>query len=169
MELLKELIEVFRNDAEPLGGVAGSGSGRRTPSVVQAAHTLKGVVGFFQVPTATEAARELEKLGRRGDLAAARDALAGLEGEIDRIHAGLAALDGLPDAEEKSPTASASVERLQRNVLLERVGGDARLLDELIAVLQTDGPQLLAEISKAVDTRKCGPALAVNSLAQGDG
>jgi HPt (histidine-containing phosphotransfer) domain-containing protein len=62
-----------------------------------AAHTLKGMAGFFAAPAATEAALELERLGERGEVNGADAALATLIRELDRVHeilAGLSAGEG---------------------------------------------------------------------------
>jgi len=49
-------------------------------------------VANFVVPGATEAARQLEVMGREGDLSAAKEALADLDREIERLRPSLAKL-----------------------------------------------------------------------------
>jgi HPt (histidine-containing phosphotransfer) domain-containing protein len=53
--------------------------------VGSAAHTVKGMLANFSAARAVAAALALERIGKSGDLAEARPALAELEREIDRI------------------------------------------------------------------------------------
>jgi len=63
-------------------------------AVAESAHWLKGAVGNFPAPAATEAAARVEKLGRSGDLEAAALACATLDAELDRLAAALTAVVG---------------------------------------------------------------------------
>jgi signal transduction histidine kinase/DNA-binding response OmpR family regulator len=90
-ELLGELIGIFRDDCSRLvpelrEALQAKDAGR----LRQAAHTLKGMVGFFGVTSATEAAVRLEAIGRHGDLRGGNEALGTLLQELDRIQSILA-------------------------------------------------------------------------------
>jgi signal transduction histidine kinase/CheY-like chemotaxis protein len=61
-------------------------------AAAESAHWLKGAVGNFPAPAATEAAARVEKLARAGDLEAAALACATLDAELDRLAAALAAV-----------------------------------------------------------------------------
>ena len=96
--LLAELVTVFRADSarlrEEIAAALGRGDAR---AVERAAHTLKGLVRFFGASAAAEEALRLERMGRAGDLAGGREALARLTAEGDRLLAALpeGAGDGL--------------------------------------------------------------------------
>jgi HPt (histidine-containing phosphotransfer) domain-containing protein len=99
MRLLEELAEVFRSDCVRL--LAEIQEAIHVGHAVQmgaAAHTLKGMVGFFEADTARQAALSLETLGRRGELAGASEHYQRLAGEIERIQSALAALLQRKDA-----------------------------------------------------------------------
>ena len=61
-------------------------------SLEKAAHTLKGCVSNFGARRAREAALELEKIGRAGELQRAGDACSALELEMQRFEQALMAL-----------------------------------------------------------------------------
>jgi len=67
-------------------------AGQDAERLYRAAHTLKGSIGNFAADSAFAAAREVEMIGRRGELASAGDALAALESELGRLGADLNAL-----------------------------------------------------------------------------
>jgi two-component system sensor histidine kinase/response regulator len=67
---------------------------RDAAALAASAHWLKGAVGNFPAPVATEAAARVEMLGRRGDLDGASAACAALDAELDRLAQALAALVG---------------------------------------------------------------------------
>jgi PAS domain S-box-containing protein len=91
-ELLAELVTVFRADSARLRGEIAAGLERGDARAVErAAHTLKGLVRFFGATAAAEVALRLEQLGRAGDLAGGREALARLTAENDRLLAALPA------------------------------------------------------------------------------
>jgi HPt (histidine-containing phosphotransfer) domain-containing protein len=58
-------------------------------TLVEEAHGLKGAVANLQAPSAQQAARRLEEIGRSGDFGDAEAALAALEHEIDRLRTAL--------------------------------------------------------------------------------
>ena len=63
-------------------------------AVVASAHWLKGAVGNFPAPVATEAAAKVETLGRSGDLDGAAAACAALDAELDRLTTTLSEMVG---------------------------------------------------------------------------
>jgi len=67
---------------------------RDAAALAASAHWLKGAVGNFPAPVATEAAARVEMLGRTGDLESADAACAALDAELDRLAQALAALIG---------------------------------------------------------------------------
>jgi len=67
---------------------------RDAAAVVDTAHWLKGAVGNFPAPAASEAAAQVETFGRSGDLEAAATECAKLDVELDRLAAALAAVVG---------------------------------------------------------------------------
>jgi PAS domain S-box-containing protein len=91
-KLLGRLTKLFLADSPRLLAAIGKAIGKKDAHAVQmAAHTLKGSVGNFDARRAYEAARRLEDLGRRGDLAAAAAAYRALTREIARVEKELAA------------------------------------------------------------------------------
>jgi HPt (histidine-containing phosphotransfer) domain-containing protein len=57
--------------------------------VQEAAHAIKGTVGNFCAPPASEAARVLEAMGREGVLTEAGAGVARLEREVDQLQRSL--------------------------------------------------------------------------------
>jgi two-component system sensor histidine kinase/response regulator len=84
--LLQEMLEVFTTDCSALSAEIQSalleGSAER---LSRAAHTLKGMVGFFGSPRALQSAIRLESVGKQGQLADAPAAFQDLKREIDCI------------------------------------------------------------------------------------
>ncbi len=84
--LLAELVKIFEDELPrllaALRQAAAEGDAR---ALERAAHTLKGTLSSLAAPAATAAARQLELVGRAGDLARAREACAALEREIARL------------------------------------------------------------------------------------
>jgi CheY-like chemotaxis protein len=58
---------------------------RSGPRVAQAAHTLKGALGLFDVQTATHAAQRLEEIARSASLDGADESFQALRVELDRL------------------------------------------------------------------------------------
>lgn len=85
-ELAMELLAAFVEDAparlRSLAEAAGSGDAE---AAVRAAHSLKGMCGVVRDQEATAQALDLEMAGRRGDVAALRSGLPGLEQSLARI------------------------------------------------------------------------------------
>ena len=92
-ELLRQLAGVFREDCsqliEQIQAALQEGDAVR---LHEAAHTLKGMVGFFAAPVATEAARKLEAIGQTGELTRAEESLECLIREIERVQNVLASV-----------------------------------------------------------------------------
>ena len=90
-ELLRELAEMFFEDAESLLGVIRGGYADRTQSqeVRRAAHSLKGLSSNFGAQRTMTAAFAVEKLAESGDLAGLPPAIAELEQEVQRLNAAL--------------------------------------------------------------------------------
>jgi HPt (histidine-containing phosphotransfer) domain-containing protein len=102
LELLREVVQIFAGDAPRLLGelheALDQGDADRVGRV---AHTLKGSLALFGAHAATGAARELEMLGRNGNLAQGKEAAASLAHQIDALLYALADLSA--PAEPPSP------------------------------------------------------------------
>jgi len=93
VQLLQELAGVFRDDcARLIPELRDALANQEGPRVRSAAHTLKGMVGFFAAAGAAGAAERLEAMGRDGRLDGADQALAALVGEIENIQLVLGSL-----------------------------------------------------------------------------
>jgi HPt (histidine-containing phosphotransfer) domain-containing protein len=93
LDLLRQLAGVFRDDCARLVPELREALRQGDPTRLRnAAHTLKGMVGFFDAPGATAAARHLEELGEEGRLAGADETLASLVREIERVQEVLTAV-----------------------------------------------------------------------------
>ncbi|MCI0461691.1 MAG: response regulator, partial [Gemmataceae bacterium] len=95
--LLRELIEVFQADCTRLiPELQQALSAQDAGTVRRAAHTLKGMVAFFDAAGACAAAARLEDLGAAGDLTGAADAFHTLLGEMACLRSALAGLAPSP-------------------------------------------------------------------------
>jgi two-component system, sensor histidine kinase and response regulator len=87
------IINVFLNESSKLleemreAIASGDASQLKRP-----AHSLKGAVGIFDIPAASEAAQKLESLGSTGNLTGAEEAFFELETAINRLRPALAEL-----------------------------------------------------------------------------
>jgi len=89
-ELVQQLIEVFLEETPKLmNDVRQAMNQGRAEDLARAAHTVKGSLGYFETARALQAALQLEKLGREGDLQTAREAAARLENEVELVCAEL--------------------------------------------------------------------------------
>ncbi len=77
-KLMAEIAEAIRDDDRA--------------SLRRAAHSLKGSLGIFGAASAAEAARQLEALGREGEIAGAGVVCASLQDEMRRLMPALTAL-----------------------------------------------------------------------------
>ncbi|HEV3263487.1 MAG TPA: response regulator [Gemmataceae bacterium] len=93
VQLLHELAGVFRDDCSRLiPEIRDALNQQEAQRVQSAAHTLKGMVGFFAAAGATEAALKLEAMARDGRLDGAAEAFTALVAEIDNIQSVLGSL-----------------------------------------------------------------------------
>ena len=92
-ELLREVIAIFLEDHEhQIQQIVAAVTTGDAKTLEAAAHTLKGSVANFGAEPARTAAFALEQIGRSGNLNGAREALATLLREIDRVKAELRAI-----------------------------------------------------------------------------
>jgi len=95
-ELLREMCQLFLQESPKLllqlqqAVAAGDAD-----AIVRAAHSLKGESSCLSAARTSQAARQLEAIGRNQDLARARDSLAVLEQEIASLHLDLQQLPGV--------------------------------------------------------------------------
>jgi two-component system sensor histidine kinase/response regulator len=86
-ELLRDLCEIFLQESPKLlqklrqAVAAGDSDG-----VMRAAHSLKGESSYLGAGATSQAARQLEEMGRRQDLSRASDTFATLEREVASLH-----------------------------------------------------------------------------------
>jgi CheY-like chemotaxis protein/HPt (histidine-containing phosphotransfer) domain-containing protein len=93
IELFKEIAELFIEDSQKqLAEIRQNIAEGDSKTLERIAHTLKGSVGNFAAKNVFEAAFNLEKIGRSGDLTRAEEAFATLEKEIERLRPALVAL-----------------------------------------------------------------------------
>jgi PAS domain S-box-containing protein len=102
LSLVRQLVGLFLEEyphmLEGIGQALGEGD---AAALAQAAHALKGSVGYFEWPEASAAALRLERLGRFHDLAEAPEALEELKIEMERL--AMALQDLLARAEQPPP------------------------------------------------------------------
>jgi signal transduction histidine kinase/DNA-binding response OmpR family regulator len=97
IKFLSKVVDVFFETCpHHLSQIRDGITHQESEKVQDAAHALKGVLGSLQAQAAFEAAWQLEKLGRRGNLCEAEQALACLEQEIDLLKPMLIELTGEP-------------------------------------------------------------------------
>ncbi len=90
-EFVVKLIECFLNQyPKILSDIRESLRRGDSTLLERSAHKLKGSVSHFGAPSAYEAARRLEEIGRNGDLDGAEEAEEDLEREIGRLEEHLA-------------------------------------------------------------------------------
>jgi CheY-like chemotaxis protein len=86
VQLLRQLVGVFQDDCanlmKEIRTALQSGEAER---LSRAAHTLKGMVAFFAATAASEAAFQLESMGKAGDLTRAEQTFARLAQEIEGV------------------------------------------------------------------------------------
>jgi HPt (histidine-containing phosphotransfer) domain-containing protein len=91
--LLREIIEIFLAEYPPLVADIRSSVERQDAAALErSAHTLKGSVSNFGARSATEAALDLELMGRRKALHLAPRVVETLKGELDALHSVLVRL-----------------------------------------------------------------------------
>ena len=98
-ELLAEMAELFLEESSRfIKDIQTAVENSDTQTLTYAAHTLKGSVGNFAATEAAEAARQLEQMGRKGDLTGADIQLAHLEAALARLTPALTELRALEAA-----------------------------------------------------------------------
>ena len=91
--MLRELIAVFRQDSVPLMDELAQGvETNDCKTVHRTAHTLKGMVNFFDVPTVADLASQLEKMGAGGNCSRASEKFAAFRRELECLQAELDAI-----------------------------------------------------------------------------
>jgi CheY-like chemotaxis protein/HPt (histidine-containing phosphotransfer) domain-containing protein len=92
-ELVRELAGIFLQECPRwLAAIRKAVEGEDPSGLKIAAHTLKGSLNIFAAKAAGETARRLETMGREGNLAGAREVLASLVEELERLRPGLVAV-----------------------------------------------------------------------------
>lgn len=90
IELMSSLVDIFLTESrtmmETLRTAVGSGSAGK---VEKAAHRLKGSVSIFGAKMVSDAAFELEKMGREGNVALAAKTFAQLEQQMSNLQSAL--------------------------------------------------------------------------------
>jgi HPt (histidine-containing phosphotransfer) domain-containing protein len=93
LKTLRDLAGVFREDSQRLTAeIREALQARDVHKLRPAAHTLKGMVGFFAATRAVDATLRLEALRPEEDWAGGETALTTLGEEIDHIQTALAVL-----------------------------------------------------------------------------
>ena len=85
-EFLEESLEMLGEDAPALLDQIREGiENQDAEKISTSAHTIKSMVGNFCAPPAFEAALNVEKLGRGGDVPACADGLVVLQDALNRL------------------------------------------------------------------------------------
>ncbi|MBM4049532.1 MAG: response regulator, partial [Planctomycetes bacterium] len=86
-QLAKEFVDLFlRDDCPRLTAEMRTALERGDRRALErAAHSLKGLAGMLNAKAASDAALEMETIGREGDLAQAQEVWAALETELERL------------------------------------------------------------------------------------
>ena len=86
-DMLKEIIGIYSKEyPEQLQQIQEGLKKNDAITVAEVAHTIKGAVGNFGAEAAFEAALNLEKIGKSGDLSRAQKAYEGLKIELERLN-----------------------------------------------------------------------------------
>jgi PAS domain S-box-containing protein len=86
LNTFREVAGMFAADAPELLGELRAALAEEAPlQLSRAAHALKGALGYLGARVPGELAQTLEAMGKSGDLVAAREVLAALQGEIERL------------------------------------------------------------------------------------
>jgi HPt (histidine-containing phosphotransfer) domain-containing protein len=175
LALLGELAELFVGECEHFMATTQEAIAQRDAAALErAAHTVKGSAGNIGAPQVVEAALRLETMARQGDWTEADTACAALETALNNLKPALMAITegGVPETGEEGGGASASgiptPSKLHPPVdggeggagpwpvldwaeLQRRVGGDRKLLTELVALFVEAWPQRLSDLRAAVE------------------
>ena len=86
LELLAEIVELFLDSsATQMGEIRKAVSENNAQALVASAHSLKGAIGNFGPSEAYEEAKNLEMLGRSGELQGAAEMLEKLEKQMEQF------------------------------------------------------------------------------------
>jgi two-component system, sensor histidine kinase and response regulator len=89
-ELLREIIGIFLEEYPSLvAGIRNAVEKQDARALERSAHNLKGCVSNFGAPSATQAALDLELMGRKGEIHRARAVVQILELELIALHSAL--------------------------------------------------------------------------------
>jgi CheY-like chemotaxis protein len=95
-ELLQEVCQIFLEESPKLlEKLRQAVAAEDAEGVVRAAHSLKGESSYLGAGRTSQAARQLEEMGRNRDLSRASERLATLEQELAGLHHDLKALAGV--------------------------------------------------------------------------
>ena len=95
--LLRELCGIFLEEyPQLLGKLRKAIEGGDASSLMRAAHSLRGEVGYFGAAEASQAAQQLENMGAANNLNGASETLIVLEREISGLHSAMKDLAGVP-------------------------------------------------------------------------
>jgi HPt (histidine-containing phosphotransfer) domain-containing protein len=95
LELARELVEIFFEDTPKTVSEIRTAIDRGDYEMLgRAAHSLKGVLGYFSHSRSVEAVLRLQTMGVNRDLSAAKEALADLEEALGRLKPSLTAFIG---------------------------------------------------------------------------
>ena len=93
LAMLRELISMFRQDSAPIMELLKQAlQANNGKEVHHQAHTLKGMINFFNVPAVSGLAFELEKLGNNGDCRNGLDTYSRLRRNLDLMYGELSAI-----------------------------------------------------------------------------
>jgi CheY-like chemotaxis protein/HPt (histidine-containing phosphotransfer) domain-containing protein len=93
-DLLLDLVNIFRTESPGLlANLRQKVEAGDARGVQEAAHAIKGTVGNFGAPAASEAARVLEAMGQKGVLTEAGPGVARLEREVEQLQRSLDRMD----------------------------------------------------------------------------
>jgi HPt (histidine-containing phosphotransfer) domain-containing protein len=107
LAMLRELLGIFETDsARLLAQLEDAVRARDGDRLARTAHTLKGMVGFFEAPAAVRAAVELDALGRGGRFDGAPAHVEVLGHETRRIATRFRALAAADPAPARRPAVS---------------------------------------------------------------
>jgi len=85
-EFLRELVDIFLADTpQHLGAIESAIAAGDAPTLTRAAHSIKGSAGNFGANHLAALARDIEALGKSGELTAVALALPGLRAEFGRV------------------------------------------------------------------------------------
>jgi two-component system sensor histidine kinase/response regulator len=97
-ELKRQLMQVFLEEYPILmKDVRQALDKADSKALARSAHTVKGSLGYFEAQAASQAALEMEKLGRSGQMQNAQEFLARLEAEMEKVRDQLGRILGSPD------------------------------------------------------------------------